>query len=238
MYNLNNPDMEDSLMRKTLLIVLILVSLLAGIFAITTAQDDSAANLNWCSDPDIWGDGRCNAPELNEGQVAWFWACGWYWAHYAAEEGLTGDPGKIIAKYWEEYFSQYDDPPVPAWCAGEYYEPDTDGDGWSDLVDACPYDPHKWDNPGVCGCGALDIDTDGDGFMDCVDACPTEKGVAPDGCPDEPEPLCWSTGDLCYDAGFGSDGCVELTAENCVVNGWSSADGACGPNPAGYPPCP
>ncbi|MCB9703630.1 MAG: OmpA family protein [Myxococcales bacterium] len=58
-------------------------------------------------------------------------------------------------------------------------DPDTDGDGFKDKVDACPT------VPGVApdGCPPPDPDTDGDGFKDKVDACPTEPGVAPDGCP-------------------------------------------------------
>lgn len=47
---------------------------------------------------------------------------------------------------------------------------DTDGDGWPDCIDGCPYDPHKI-APGTCGCGTPDIDTDGDGVADCIDLC-------------------------------------------------------------------
>ncbi len=59
-------------------------------------------------------------------------------------------------------------------------DPDGDGDGFKDRVDACPK------VPGVApdGCPApVDPDSDGDGFTDKHDTCPTEPGVAPDGCP-------------------------------------------------------
>jgi OOP family OmpA-OmpF porin len=59
-------------------------------------------------------------------------------------------------------------------------EPDTDGDGFKDRVDACPK------VPGVApdGCPVKeDPDTDGDGFKDSKDACVEVPGIAPDGCP-------------------------------------------------------
>jgi hypothetical protein len=48
---------------------------------------------------------------------------------------------------------------------------DTDGDGYPDCVDGCPYDGTKT-APGFCGCGIPDVDTDGDGVPDCIDECP------------------------------------------------------------------
>ncbi len=59
-------------------------------------------------------------------------------------------------------------------------DPDTDGDGFKDRVDACVK------VPGVApdGCPApVDPDTDGDGFKDSKDACVEVPGIAPDGCP-------------------------------------------------------
>ena len=54
---------------------------------------------------------------------------------------------------------------------------DSDGDGFLDNSDACPYEP------GIAPDGCPERDRDGDGFMDSQDACPDVPGVAPDGCP-------------------------------------------------------
>ncbi|HEY8380494.1 MAG TPA: OmpA family protein [Nannocystis sp.] len=54
---------------------------------------------------------------------------------------------------------------------------DSDGDGFLDNSDACPYEP------GIEPDGCPERDRDGDGFMDSQDACPDVPGVAPDGCP-------------------------------------------------------
>ncbi|GAB6194644.1 hypothetical protein JCM39068_44000 [Desulfocastanea catecholica] len=43
---------------------------------------------------------------------------------------------------------------------------DSDGDGIYDHNDGCPSDPSKI-QPGICGCGSLDIDADRDQMMDC-----------------------------------------------------------------------
>lgn len=50
---------------------------------------------------------------------------------------------------------------------------DTDGDGTSDCLDACPADANK-NAPGQCGCGIADTDSDGDGTADCIDGCPAD----------------------------------------------------------------
>jgi len=55
---------------------------------------------------------------------------------------------------------------------------DSDGDGFLDRSDACPYEP------GVAPDGCPERDRDGDGFMDSQDACPDVPGIAPDGCPE------------------------------------------------------
>ncbi|MCB9748388.1 MAG: OmpA family protein [Myxococcales bacterium] len=87
---------------------------------------------------------------------------------------------------------------------------DSDGDGYIDEEDACPYDPENYngyededgcpeydrdgdgffdnqdacpDVPGVAPDGCPPKDSDGDGFLDSQDACPNEPGVPPDGCP-------------------------------------------------------
>ncbi|MCK4660115.1 MAG: hypothetical protein KAV82_11390, partial [Phycisphaerae bacterium] len=45
-------------------------------------------------------------------------------------------------------------------------ELDGDGDGVIDDCDGCPDDPYKT-NPGLCGCGVLDVIPDGDLDTDC-----------------------------------------------------------------------
>lgn len=60
-------------------------------------------------------------------------------------------------------------------------DPDGDGDGFKDRVDACPKAAGV--APDGCPAPVVDPDSDGDGFTDTQDKCPTEPGVAPDGCP-------------------------------------------------------
>jgi len=50
---------------------------------------------------------------------------------------------------------------------------DTDDDGVNDAEDGCPDDVNKFE-PGICGCGQVDVaqDTDQDGAADCVDVFP------------------------------------------------------------------
>lgn len=47
---------------------------------------------------------------------------------------------------------------------------DTDKDGASDCIDACPADPLKT-LPGPCGCNQVEVDGDNDGIVDCLDGC-------------------------------------------------------------------
>jgi OOP family OmpA-OmpF porin len=56
---------------------------------------------------------------------------------------------------------------------------DSDGDGFLDHSDACPYEP------GIAPDGCPERDRDGDGFLDSQDACPDVPGIAPDGCPEK-----------------------------------------------------
>ena len=82
---------------------------------------------------------------------------------------------------------------------------DSDGDGFLDKSDACPYEPGREpdgcperdrdndgfldsqdacpDVPGIAPDGCPEKDRDGDGFLDSLDKCPDDPGVAPDGCP-------------------------------------------------------
>ncbi|MEQ1502817.1 MAG: hypothetical protein ABMB14_11335 [Myxococcota bacterium] len=53
---------------------------------------------------------------------------------------------------------------------------DLDEDGVADSVDACPDDPDKAADTGICGCNVPDVDTDGDGVENCLEDCPTDPG--------------------------------------------------------------
>lgn len=102
--------------------------------------------------------------------------------------GLTrgfGTPQfRVVASV--EWFPKPDQkkaPPKPA---------DTDGDGITDDVDACPDVPGvRSEDPKKHGC-PLPADKDGDGILDPDDACPDEAGVKSDdpaknGCPLPPD---------------------------------------------------
>ena len=83
-------------MHKYVLILSLVVLVITG--GLVLAQDDPQEGdptTNWCYDPDIWGDGRCDDPDpwIRD----WFWGCGWYGAHY--------DNGVYTS--------------VPDWCASE-----------------------------------------------------------------------------------------------------------------------
>jgi hypothetical protein len=49
---------------------------------------------------------------------------------------------------------------------------DSDGDGYNNCIDGCPFDPSKI-APGQCGCGQPDLDYDQDGVASCIDVCDT-----------------------------------------------------------------
>jgi len=93
----------------------------------------------------------------------------------------------------------------------QLYNPDqadTDRDGAGDPCDHCPEDPRKVE-PGLCGCGAVELDTDGDGQVDGCDLCPAD--------PDKYEPGVCGCGLSDVDSdGDGFADCVD----NCpaVVN--------------------
>lgn len=82
--------------------------------------------------------------------------------------------------------------------------PDSDSDGTVDCLDECPNDANKIE-PGVCGCGTVEIDEDGDGVPSCIDRCDTDPRLIDEACrtvivipPDEPDPG--------HGSGQGSDG--------------------------------
>ena len=53
-------------------------------------------------------------------------------------------------------------------CAGSDDALDADTDGTPDGCENCPNDANKLE-PGVCGCGSVDVDRNSNGTMDCVD---------------------------------------------------------------------
>jgi hypothetical protein len=106
---------------------------------------------------------------------------------------------------------------------------DTDHDGTPDCLDACPTDPNKITDPGVCGCGVFDSDSDNDGVFDCLDQCPgisdalgtidtDHDGVIDclDACPKDP--------DRKTSAGICGCGGVPDTTPFCLVHRYSFKD--------------
>ncbi|MEQ1565677.1 MAG: hypothetical protein ABMA64_08570 [Myxococcota bacterium] len=118
-------------------------------------------------------------------------------------------------------------------------EADLDDDGVSDSVDACPDDPAKAGDGGVCGCNVPDVDTDGDGFENCIEDCfddpdkqdpgicgCDEPDVDTDGdgtedctdhCPDDPEKVEWGVCG-CGVADADSDGDGVLGCDDACSN--------------------
>lgn len=119
---------------------------------------------------------------------------------------------------------------------------DSDGDGITDTVDACPelfglIDFNGCPESGAAPDAALQIDTDGDGLLDYVDDCPNEFGTLPErGCALVLPANTFSDtdGDGLVD---GSDSCpttYALTADGCppvgqgggaTTSGFSDSDG-------------
>ena len=80
-------------------------------------------------------------------------------------------------------------------CPGVFNpsQADFDLDGTGDFCDECPFDPLKTE-PGLCGCGVIDLDLDGDSVVECIDNCPGDIN---------PEQEDWNSngiGDMCEDA--------------------------------------
>lgn len=127
--------------------------------------------------------------------------------------------------------------------AGAVLEGDLDGDGVADSVDACPDDPEKAADDGVCGCNVPDIDADGDGVESCIDDCPQDpEKIEPgecgcdnidldsdsdgtydcdDDCPDDPDKTGWGA------CGCGSPD-VDVDGDGVL-----GCDDACSDTPAG-----
>jgi hypothetical protein len=59
---------------------------------------------------------------------------------------------------------------TPGHCGCGAPDIDSDGDGFADCNDGCPFDALKI-APGHCGCGVADADFDGDSVFDCIDNC-------------------------------------------------------------------
>jgi hypothetical protein len=86
-----------------------------------------------------------------------------------------------------------------------------------DSVDACPDDPLKAADEGLCGCDVPDVDTDKDGTVNCLEDCPadpnkTDPGVC--GC-EQPD----TDGD-----GDGTEDCID----NCPSDPNKVDVGECG----------
>jgi len=131
---------------------------------------------------------------------------------------------------------------------------DRDGDGIGDMCDGCPDDPLK-SEPGICGCGELDVDSDGDGALDCEDICPgvddfldtDGDGVVDcvDRCPEDPdkslpgacgcgEPDVDNDGDTKFDCGDNCPDDPNLTQADADADGVGDACDNCPdvPNPS------
>ncbi|RMG88363.1 MAG: calcium-binding protein [Chloroflexi bacterium] len=75
------------LKSKTLIVLALLGLLLTFAFAAVLAQDDGGMSddYNWCSDPNYWGDGRCENTE-DEDLRTCLWEMGWYLPRVEAGE--------------------------------------------------------------------------------------------------------------------------------------------------------
>jgi MYXO-CTERM domain-containing protein len=95
---------------------------------------------------------------------------------------------------------------------------DLDEDGVADVVDACPSDPEKSLDSGVCGCGIPDNDTDLDGVLNCLEECDSD--------PTKTEPIqCPNCDDDESDPdGDGVANCID----DCDDDPDKTAPGVCG----------
>lgn len=94
---------------------------------------------------------------------------------FIPDEALSAFSGEDTAGTWTLNVSDNaaaDTGMLEEWCLVFLF--DADGDGVYDHEDACPNDPDKIDNPGICGCGSADGDSDGDAVPDCFDGCPND----------------------------------------------------------------
>jgi hypothetical protein len=94
---------------------------------------------------------------------------------------------------------------------------DADGDGVGDACDACPTDPAKSVEAGMCGCGTPDIDSDSDGTFNCVDVCAVD--------PNKTEPGVCGCGTA--DTDTDEDGTPDCN-DRCPVDAGKTEAGACG----------
>lgn len=203
-------------MNKRPLLVLCCALLLAGLAFGVAAQEDDQPSL--CTD----GTWFCPDPD-NPAREEWNWSAGWYLGMYFA--------GRIGV----------DD--IPEWVGLVF---DSDGDGVEDKLDACPFNPSKWVDAGVCGRGKPDgpddvdndgipdncdgsIDSDGDGVPNDTDVCPFDPNKSVDagqcGCGvadiDADGDGIADCNDFCpniADGGNGEVGC-PLPAVGCISGG-------------------
>lgn len=162
-------------------------------------------------------------------------------ARVDVRDSITFEDGSDEVDHWPEVLlgvsygfdiplGKREEPPPPAPPG------DSDGDGKTDDVDACPSVPA--DTPDGCPLP----DTDQDGVVDPQDECPEEKGDMPNGCPNldvdgDGIPL---PDDKCpKEPGVAPDGCPDLDADKdgiaiptdaCpdkpeTVNGFEDEDG-------------
>jgi outer membrane protein OmpA-like peptidoglycan-associated protein len=89
-------------------------------------------------------------------------------ARYRVDAGATNYPEVLLGLSFTLRKKRKEEP-----------KKDSDGDGFLDAEDACPYEP------GIAPDGCPEGDRDGDGFLDGVDKCPDTPGIAPDGCPEK-----------------------------------------------------
>ncbi len=104
---------------RYLVLCFLAVVLVAGV----NAQNDE--DLNWCYDPDIWGDGRCNDPDPYVSD--WFWTVGWYRANYEA--------GRIDSM---PDWAQEPDEPAPLNIPAGCYQPSVATGTWDTYYTGVP----------------------------------------------------------------------------------------------------